>query len=232
MMARLLLAWLCVAPAASAAAIQSAHAPAPPSRLSFDIPAQSLDTALALYFRLTGVPLLYDSAVTANRRSSPVRGTFSPREALRRMLTGSGLVARYTRSEAVVIAPAESGAESGGEAGAPIPLGRVVVRERVAPPRVSALDRLSYYSPLAQAIRARLGEDRRTARLAFHALLALQIREDGVAEQVTVERSSGNEATDRLLAVVLTGAALPPPPAALGQPLRIAVQGRRPGDQP
>ena len=52
-------------------------------RIAFDIPAQPLDAALASYFRATGVQLLYDSALTAGRRSGAVRGNFTPRGALR-----------------------------------------------------------------------------------------------------------------------------------------------------
>lgn len=199
--------------------------PVQQARIAFDIPAQSLDAALALYFRMTGVQLLYDSGITSQRRSSPVRGNFTPREALRRMLAGSGLVANYTRSDAVVIAVADMPKE--GESSL-IPLGRVVIREPAPVRRVSPLERLAFYKLLETAIRERLATDRRTARLAFNAIVAVQVDENGIMSEVRVERGSGSAATDRLLTVVLTGAPGPIPPEPLAQPLRIAVNGRRP----
>uniref|UniRef100_UPI0019541826 STN domain-containing protein n=2 Tax=Pseudomonadota TaxID=1224 RepID=UPI0019541826 len=72
-------------------------------RIAFDIPAQPLDAALASYFRATGVQLLYDSALTAGRRSGAVRGNFTPREALRQLLRGTGLIVRYSRANAAIL---------------------------------------------------------------------------------------------------------------------------------
>lgn len=66
------------------------------SAIVFDIPAQPLDSALSAFGRATGVQLLYDSAITATRRSAPVRGAFSPPEALSRMLASTGLSPRFT----------------------------------------------------------------------------------------------------------------------------------------
>lgn len=195
------------------------------NRIAFDIPAQPLDAALAAYFQASGVPLLYDSGLAAGRRSAAVRGTFSPREALRRLLGGTGLVARYTRSDAVVIAVEAGNAPEG--VAAPIPLGRVVVRARAAPP-ISAPDRSLYYRALSESVRTILSTDRRTAHRAFDLLVGLRLAEDGVVRQVRIQRGTGDPATDLLVTQVLSGAALPRPPKGLAQPLSLAVKGRRP----
>lgn len=202
-----------------AAAQQPAQANA---RIAFDIPAQPLDAALARYFQLTGVQLLYDSSLTAGRRSSAVRGVHGPREALRLLLTGTGLVVRYSRANAAIITRADIEAE------APlVPLGRVVVRERVAAPSISPAERLAYYGQLETELRAALKQDRRTARLAFDVVLRLRIADDGRLNAIQLTRGSGDRKTDLALIEVLAKAVVTPPPALLEQPLAIALRGRK-----
>lgn len=203
----------------SAAAAQVARSD---ERIIFDIPAQPLDAALAQYFRVTGVQLLYDSAVTAGRRSAAVRGPHAPREALRRMLVGSGLVARYSRSNAAIIVPAADRSRS-----PLVPLGRVVVREAVAPPRVSPLERITYYDLLEEELQARLRTDRRTDRLVFKVVIALRVDQNGQLRDVRIRRSSGRGAVDRIVIDVLGGAAVVRPPNGLPQPLMVSLEGRR-----
>lgn len=194
---------------------------APDQRIEFDIPAQPLDTALTLYFRATGVQLLYDSSITANRRSSPIKGRFAPREALAILLRGTGLVARYSRASAAVLTTPERD-------GAPIavPLGRVVVREKIRPARASMVDRLAYYGQLESTLEAHLREDSRTRRLAFAVAVALEVNDTGHISAVKVQRSSGSSRTDRLILETLSGRAVMPPPEGIAQPLLIALRGR------
>src|SRR5262245_23683166 len=64
--------------------------------VAFDIPAQPLDSALRAFGRSTGIQFLYDSGVTATMRSAPVRGTYTPAEALSRILARTGLSPRFT----------------------------------------------------------------------------------------------------------------------------------------
>jgi hypothetical protein len=216
----LLIAFIGISPVLSdPAAGQTARSD---ERINFDIPAQPLDAALAEYFRLTGVQLLYDSAVTVGRRSVAIRGPHAPREALRLMLAGSGLVARYSRSNAAIIVPA---ADRGHRP--LVPLGRVVVREAVTAPRVSSLERITYYNLLEEELQTRLRTDERTARLVFRIVVALRVDQDGQLRDVRISRSSGRGATDRLVADVLGGAAVVRPPIGLPQPLMISLKGRR-----
>lgn len=70
---------------------------------SFAIPAQRLDAALVAFGAASGMQLLYDSALTANLRSPGVNGLLTPREALSRLLAGTGLVPRFTGARAATL---------------------------------------------------------------------------------------------------------------------------------
>lgn len=71
--------------------------------LAFDIPAQSLDRALAAYAARTGRQVVAPGEVTAGLVSSPVQGTFTPEQALDRLLAGTGVVARESGGGALVL---------------------------------------------------------------------------------------------------------------------------------
>lgn len=192
-------------------------------QITFDIPAQSLDGALAQYFRSSGVQLLYDSSLTAGRRSTAVRGRYARREALRRLLTGTGLIVRYSRDNAAIITM-PSAATSDGPL---IPLGRVVVRERIAPARVAPVERLAYYQQLEMALQSRLHDDRRTGRSAFTVVVAFHVGDDGRLGDVRIVRGSGDRRVDLAIIDALRDAIVPPPPDLLAQPLRVALRGIR-----
>lgn len=219
-LAAALVAAPCTAPGACA------QASGADQRAAFDIPAQSLDAALAQYFRLTGVQLLYDSALTAGRRSSAVHGNYSRREALRLLLRGTGLIARYSRSDAAIITAPEAR-----DTAPLVPLGRVVVREQVMLPRLSAIQRMQFYGQLENELQAHLRADKRTDRLTFHARVSIRIGAGGALEQVRIDRGSGDPRADRLLAEVLNGKTVSLPPEGIAQPLLVALRGKPgPGD--
>lgn len=190
-------------------------------RIAFDIPAQPLDAALTAYFRATGVQLLYDSALATGRRSGPVRGNFTPREALRLLLRGTGLIARYSRTNAATLTSPEAR-----EAAPLVPLGRVVVREHVAPPpRFTMVQRLAFYGELARALEAHLRSDQRTNRLTFSVRAAIEIAPNGKLERVRIEQGQDSRVR-QLITEVLTGKAVTPPPDGIAQPLIVALKGK------
>lgn len=78
-------------------------------RTGIDIPSQDLFDALRSLAQRTGTEVVVSPAAVRGRRSHPVRGHLSVREALSRMLSGSGLVSR------------------------PVPGGGFII-ERIAPP--------------------------------------------------------------------------------------------------
>lgn len=190
--------------------------------IEFDIPAQPLDTALAKYFQATGVQLLYDSRLTASRRSTAVRGRYSPRGALRQLLSGTGFVVRYTNANSAIITVPEEH-----DSTPLIPLGRVVVRERIGPARLTPVEILAYYQAIEGELREQLGADRRTSRLAFNLLVQLRISETGTLSDIVVARGSARQNVDRAVVDVLRDARVTPPSPLLEQPLRLSLKGIR-----
>src|SRR5690606_9160178 len=65
----------------------------------FDIAAQPLSEALARYSALTGMAVLFDSALVSGRRSAPLAGYFSDGAALTQLLSGTGLDAHYSGAQ-------------------------------------------------------------------------------------------------------------------------------------
>jgi hypothetical protein len=89
---------------ASVHAVQ-AQAPVDNAELPFDIPAQSLETALESFGERTRLQVLYETALTTGRRSSEVKGAFTRTAALRQLLSGTGLEFTYTGEQAFTLVP-------------------------------------------------------------------------------------------------------------------------------
>ena len=70
---------------------------------NFNIPSKPLPRALTDFSAVTGLQVLYTERSTFNRTAPALNGTFSARDALRRLLAGSGLVGRFTASDTVTV---------------------------------------------------------------------------------------------------------------------------------
>lgn len=77
----------------------------PGSAVHFDLPAQPLAKTLQDFARLTELIVLAPAPLLDGRTSAPVQGDFAPRDALARMLAGTGLRAEFSRpDEAIIVA--------------------------------------------------------------------------------------------------------------------------------
>ncbi|HYW06166.1 MAG TPA: TonB-dependent receptor, partial [Longimicrobium sp.] len=75
------------------------------TRIRFNIPAQPLTSALGAYSRQATLDVQVDRKAAATLRSAAVSGTFTAAEALRELLAGTGLTARFVdRGTALVTA--------------------------------------------------------------------------------------------------------------------------------
>lgn len=90
------LVWVLAAPPA-------AHAQA---AYSFDLPAQDLGKSLRAVARRTGSNIVFDPAAVRGRQAPALAGSFSPAQAIERLLAGSGLSARRTGGGSWVVAAA------------------------------------------------------------------------------------------------------------------------------
>jgi hypothetical protein len=101
---RLFLLGACLTGSIAAFASDDVSRPIP--ELGFAIPEQPLASALDSYGSITGLEIVYNSTLAANRHSSDVHGVFTPEAALSLLLKGSGLTARPIGGATVTIVPA------------------------------------------------------------------------------------------------------------------------------
>lgn len=71
--------------------------------LSFNIPAGSVRDALRAYADATGLQLVYNASLDTAGASTGVSGTMTPRDALARLLAGTGLSYRFVNATTVTI---------------------------------------------------------------------------------------------------------------------------------
>lgn len=77
---------------------EESHAPT-----RFDIDAQALATALRAFSEVAGVAVLFDDGLVAGRQTQGVHGVVPPRDALRILLVGTGLNARFSSMNAFTV---------------------------------------------------------------------------------------------------------------------------------
>lgn len=207
----LLMTWMTFVCPAAGAADEDGQ---PAATLRFDLAAQPLDAALVAFGEVTGYSVLVSSQLAAGRMAAPVRGDYTPAEALQRLLAGTQLGARFSGSNAFTLL-ALAGA-------APAPA-------LVAPGEpVAATPGLQAYAAVLQRslTRAlcRLHPDAfGRYRLAFQ----LWLDERGKVREVHVLEPSGVAQRDsavlqRLRSLLMDGA----PPVGLPQPLTILLTPR------
>lgn len=72
---------------------------------TFEIPAQSLEASLRAYSRTTGQQITFDSVNLDGKRAPAISGRLDAREAIERLLNGTGLTARWGTSGVIVVHP-------------------------------------------------------------------------------------------------------------------------------
>ncbi|MFT3966315.1 MAG: TonB-dependent siderophore receptor [Sphingobium sp.] len=77
----------------------------------FDIPAQSLASALMRFSRETRLELFYSAELAQGKTTQGVKGNFAPAEALSRLLAGTGLTFKYTNATTITLEPAPQSAD-------------------------------------------------------------------------------------------------------------------------
>lgn len=91
------------------AAGQKGYAGDADKSVQFNIPAQSLSSALIRFSADTKLQVLYDSAVAEHLQAPALNGTYTPEEALGKLLKGTGLNYRYSDEKTVTLeAPREA----------------------------------------------------------------------------------------------------------------------------
>jgi hypothetical protein len=181
---------------------------------AFDIPVQPLASALDAYSEVTGVVAVYNGNLAVGRQSSQVRGQYTPKTALRLLLSDSGLVAQYTASAAFVLvpAPAEAAALKSPSAIALTAL----ARQDAAEQRYSGLVQSGINRSLCATRETRPGDYR----------LAMNFRIGPLGEITSLRllSSTGDQQRDAAIVDRLQDASAgEPPPPSMAQPFTMIV---------
>jgi hypothetical protein len=88
-----------------AVADQRSAAADPARPMAFDLPAQPLASALEGYSIASGWQVIYNGSLADGRRSTGVKGEFTPDAALRLLLAGTGLAPHYKAADSVILQP-------------------------------------------------------------------------------------------------------------------------------
>jgi hypothetical protein len=204
--------------------------------LTFAIPPQPLADALDQFSRTSNVQVLYGSDLASGQRSSDVEGVWPITTALRMLLQGTGLTARYTSHHDVILTPLNDGAAP---ASPSPPSGEAALSLRtlyVRPPSVELATptegRMAYrlYGGLIRTrIKEALEHDRATGRGNYDVKMGVWVSPAGTVQRVVLLRSGGDADRDRSIERALSGLAIGQlPPADLPQPITLAVQVRTP----
>ncbi|MVV47948.1 TonB-dependent outer membrane receptor [Pseudomonas sp. PB120] len=174
-----------------------------------DIPAQELASALERFSRDTGMAVLVDRQLTRGRRSIAVKGRLSATDALSLLLSGSGLMARYTRADAFTLQVAQ-----------------VAQVPSAAAPKANSVSLVgsSYATSIQVAIERRMCHSLSIRPGSFRALLQLWIGRDGVVQHSRLVTSTGDVQRDAALVEALRNLDIErPAPSSLGQPVTLLL---------
>jgi hypothetical protein len=195
--------------------------------MAFHIPAQPLAAALQAYGQQTGVQVLYESNSAVGRTSAAVEGNFAPDAALSLLLTGTDLRVRYTRPDAITLAPPNTDGvapapSSSPFGGADLSLGTLRVHGSRDGDEAA---RLSEYSERVQMdIQNALRKNAKTRDGSYRAVLDLWIDPARTVERTELFRSTGDHERDVAIAATLRGVTISrPTPANVPRPVRISI---------
>lgn len=173
----------------------------------FDIPSQALEDALYAFDAASGIEVFVDGPTVAGRRSMAIKGVFTPVQALRALLAGTGLDARLIGANAITLSLGT-------------PQGRAnssVYRD---------------YSAFVQtAVMRVLCAEPETRPGAYRIAIQLWLAPTGVISTANLLSSTGDAERDRRLHNVLSGISIGrPPPATLPLPIVMVILPRSPQD--
>ena len=180
--------------------------------VSFDIGPQPLSTAVRAFSDVTGQALLVDERLLVGRVSPGARGEFTPEDALRRLLAGTGLRERYTSDKAFTLMPA-----------ADTDMGVASMAAAASSAETADVVEASYGAALQSAVEAALCRTPLTRPGEYR--LALQVWVDGSGQlhRLRLLGSTGREERDQAVESVLGGLRVDPPPPGLAQPLTLLL---------
>ncbi len=177
--------------------------------LSFDLVRMPLHEALQQYSGLTGRSVIYDSGRISGRYSSALQGRYTPDDALRRLIAGSGMETRHTTTEAVSLVFVPPPTQTG--------------RFAIVPSTVPKASRERYYGRLQAQLRRLLCADPTLDTGHYRLALQFRIAEKPPAVDVLHVIAAGRPELESRIRAALQGQPLDAPPLGFGQPVTLLL---------
>lgn len=173
--------------------------------VEFSIAAQSLVSALRQFGDTTGHEAIYDASLARGRTAGTVQGVLTPTEALKRLLAGTGLSARFVADGAFVLSAA--------------PQAAAAPAAQIRPPA-----HRRYYALIQESLLDALCRQS-TARPSHYRIVAVfRIASNGAIEHAMRIGSSGTIEADQQIDAALRSVRFSePPPSGFAQPVRILI---------
>lgn len=174
------------------------------STILFDLPALPLAIALERFMAITKVAVIVDSEVIGGRTSVALHGRFSPDQALRSLVAGTGLDPQPLEFEAYTIVASPRSTESQ-------PLSRFT----------------QYAAAIQQAVTNTLCQFDETRPTHYRVVVRMWLNWSGTTTCVELATRTGSPGLDRAISDALqrTEVGLPPP-TDLPQPVKLAIMPR------
>ena len=194
--------------------------------LEFHIPEQPLASALQAFSSISGVAVLYASGVETGQRSAPLDGEYTREAALKVLLSGSGLVPRYARSDAIALvdptAPSPYEPPDNVLPNADMALDTLHVTGAAKAPDRDALS--DYIGIIQQDIQKALKKAGATREGSYRVGVDLWVDSSRIIRRTEVFRSTGSQERDVAVGSVLQGMVIrQPAPANTPQPVRVMI---------
>jgi hypothetical protein len=192
----------------------------------FQIPAQSLATALQAYGERAKIQVLYESDTAGGRQSAAVEGEFTRDKALELLLSGTNLEVHYTGPDAITIAPrtvrGKDEPPTDPIVKADLSIGELRVR---ASNHISDPSPLQDYSESVQLdIQSALRKNAKTRSGNYRAVLDLWIDSTRVIQKTALLQSTGEADRDAAVTAALQGLTTSrSPPANTPLPIRVVI---------
>ncbi|GAB6850721.1 secretin and TonB N-terminal domain-containing protein [Paraburkholderia kururiensis] len=188
----------------------------------FDLPAQPLSQALQAFAHVTDLVVLAPAPLLEGRTSSALSGDYAPRDALERLLAGTGLRADFTGpDEAIIVAQPEGAASTPPAAAGSDPAS-------AAPPTdgMSGNDEQRAYAATLQArMTDALCAQPATVPGSYRLVAQLRIDDKGTVVAVNLVASSGLASRDAAIVRALRRMRLDSaPPAGVPEPVTILLR--------
>ncbi len=188
--------------------------------IHFDLPAQPLSEALRAYGSMTDLTVIARASLLDGLTSTPVSGNYSPREALQRLLSNTGLQANFTGTDEAVIARA-SLAQPASASSLPVAI------------TASDIDGVvddagrSYAATVQAQLAEVLCASPRTRPGNYRMVVQLRIGDSGSVIASDLVQSTGVPERDAAIEQAMRTLVMDtPPPSALAQPITILVRPR------